>query len=251
VEPRRVFYIHVMKTGGTTLLAHIRENLPADEVYPDPDVDIAHDSSRPVMLRHLTLSYLRTIPEERRQRIRVYAGHFPYVARELLGEGLTTLTILRDPVERTISLLRQWCRNRPNLALSFEDAYELPEVFDRLVHNHQTKVFSMTTEDDPTGYMQVVDVDRERLALAKENLASVDIVGLTERYDDFLDLVTARFGWQVRREARMNAAPPDDVLPVSLALRQRIAEDNAIDLELYEHATQLVDERQRSHPRPA
>lgn len=59
------------------------------------------------------MSYLAVLPDERRRRIRVYTGHFPYAAREILGGDIVTVTILRDPVKRTISLLRQFRRKAP------------------------------------------------------------------------------------------------------------------------------------------
>ena len=62
----------------------------------------------------------------------------------------------------------------------------------RLVLNHQTKIFSMTSDDRLDTYMDVIDVDDKRLAMAKENLAKVDFIGLTEQYDDFLDELAAR-----------------------------------------------------------
>jgi hypothetical protein len=242
-DAERVLFIHVMKTGGTTLLWHLRNQFERDEVYPQAGVDFVHDPSKPTTFRHLTLGYLAAMPEERRRRIRVYAAHFPYLAREVLGGDLATLTILREPVDRTISLLRQWVRNRPQLGLTLEAAYELPQVYERLLHNHQTKVFSMAAADAPSAYVTEIDVDDARLALAKENLASVDVVGLTERYDDFLDLVQERFGWNVKRGVRANAAPDDTAGPGSDALRRRIAEDNAIDLEFYEYAKDLIAAR--------
>jgi len=238
-----VLFIHVMKTGGTTLLQHLLNNIPADELFPNGELDLVIESSRRFSMRHLTLRYLRNLPEARRRKIRVYAGHFPYIAVDAFDPPATTLTLLREPVDRTVSLLRQWSRNRPEQSLSLEDVYELPEVFERLLHNHQTKVFSMTAEDEPLGYLQMIDVDAARLASAKANLAKIDVVGLTERYDDFLDLVVARFGWDVKREVRANASPRATELPASDALRARIAEDNAIDLELYDYARRLVDAR--------
>jgi len=42
----------------------------------------------------------------RRDEIRVVTGHFPLCTTELLDAPFTTLTLLRDPVERTLSYLR-------------------------------------------------------------------------------------------------------------------------------------------------
>jgi hypothetical protein len=253
---RRVLFIHVMKTGGTTLLTALGQQLEPDELYPDRTEDMAADASTRIAFRHMTLKALEKIPEERRRRIRVFVGHFPYLAKQVIGGELDVITVLRDPVERTISLLRQfqrpaalWLESPPRAALgdlSLEEVYEQPLVFDPLVLNHQTKLFSMTEADEPGGYMHPIDVDDRRLQLAKQNLAEVDVVGITERYDAFIDEVTRRYGWRVSADARLNAAPVDEGFEVSDALRRRIAEDNAIDVELYEFARQLIAERGRS-----
>ena len=86
------------------------------------------------------------------------------------------MTILRDPVDRTISLLRQLQRYETAIGTEgrgaetpeLEEIYEWPHVFEPLVHNHQAKMFSMTLEDEPTGYMQTIDVDDARLDLRSE-----------------------------------------------------------------------------------
>lgn len=255
---RPIFFIHVMKTGGTTLFRHLRENFALDELYPYRELDLRYDGATVDIRHHLSVSYLRSLSPERRRRIRVYTGHFPYAAAELLGDDLVTMTILRDPVERTISLLRQFTRTvpwiddpsrqRPMVSRSLDEVYERRPIFDQLIHNHQTKIFSMRDSDQPESYMDLIDVDEERLELAKTNLANVDIVGLTERYREFVDEISARFGWEVEREARANASPAGEVQTVSDSLRRRIAEDNAIDIEFYEYATRLVDLRRGRRP---
>jgi hypothetical protein len=249
----RVLFVHVMKTGGMTLYESVRDQLTRAEVYPDPELDLSAESSGGGPFRPFTIPYLLTLGEERRRRIRFYVGHFPYVASEMLDDDLATITILRDPVERTISLLRQLRRKAPFMdssrypsmsSQSMEEVYEQANVFEGLVHNHQTKIFSMTRGDEPRGYMQVIDVDRNRLALAQENLARVDVVGLTERYDEFIDDVTDRFGWVIDHSAKVNVTPTSaDEPEVSEAFRRRIAEENTIDIEFYEYAKSLVETR--------
>jgi hypothetical protein len=248
---QRYFFVHVMKTGGMSLFQQFRQNFPLDQLYPTRDVDIRFDGK----FRHLELSYLLGIAPERRDRIRLYAGHFPYVACEMLGGGFVTMTLLREPVERTISLLRQFQRTvewigpnhdgePPPAGRTLEDVYDDATVFDALIHDHQTKIFSMTTGDRPQSYRQSIDVDASRLELAKRNLAQVDVVGLMDSYDEFLDELAARFGWDIRHDIRSNEAPAEvEPEPVSDALRARIQSDNAIDVEFFEYATRLVADR--------
>jgi hypothetical protein len=241
-----------MKTGGMTLIHGLSATFAEDEIYPHQQLDIPDGDGGVVGLRHTTLRYLRRLPDERRRRIRVYVGHFPLVAREVLGGDVATLTILRDPVERTLSLLRQLRREAPYADpsrrhtmgdLSLEEVYEQPGIFEPLIRNHQTKIFSLSLDDAPSGYMHVIDVDRARLETAKANLESVDVVGVTERYEAFVDAVVARFGWQLPRGAWANATPPASDDTASAALRRRIADDNALDLELHEHARSLTERR--------
>jgi len=250
----RYFFVHVMKTAGRTLLRHFRGNFELDQMYPYGKLDIRYDGDQVDIRHHLRISCLLELPEERVRRIRVYSGHYPYVASELIGGEFIRLTVLRDPVERTISLLRQFRRKDPwadpNLrhsapmeGLTLEQVYENPFVYEPLVLNHQTKIFSMTADDPLDTYMDVIDVDDARLALAKDNLAKVDFIGLTEQYDAFLDDVATRTGWDIVRHLRKNETPSEEIRPVSDSLRRRIAEDNAIDIEFYEYAKALVDSR--------
>jgi hypothetical protein len=252
----RYFFIHVMKTAGRTLLRHFRGNFELDEMYPYGKLDIRYDGDRVDIRHHLEVGCLLRLPEERVRRIRVYSGHYPYVASELIGGDFIRFTILRHPVDRTISLLRQFRRKDPwadpNLqysapmeGLSLDEVYENPFVYEPLVLNHQTKIFSMSADDRLDTYMDVIDVDDERLAIAKQNLAKVDFVGLTEQYDEFLDEVAVATGWEILRQLRKNETPQEDIKPVSEALRRRIAADNAIDMEFYEYASELVESRRR------
>jgi hypothetical protein len=232
---RPIVFLHVMRTGGFAFLQQIRSNFAPDEVYPDRALDVPDDD----VLMHVELSHIRALPEARKRRIRVYAGHFPYVVHELFTSRPIMLTVLRDPVERTVSLLRVYKDRKPQYRdASLEEIYEDPGVYRPLIENHQTKIFSMTSADAPLSYRDVIEIDDARLALAKDNLARVDVVGLYEQYDEFLRTVRARFGWRADTHIRANAAEGEYELPVEL--RKRIARDNAIDRELYEYACRLV-----------
>lgn len=243
-DVQRFFFVHVMKTGGTSLLHQFHQNFAPEEVYPNRELDM--DPER--FLQHLRVDYLLSLSEARRRTIRVYLGHFPYVACELLRLDLVKLSLLREPVDRTVSLLQQLKRNGPKHKDStLEQIYDHPNVFSRLTANHQTKVFATRADDDLVDYNNMIVVDADRLALAKRNLAQIDVLGLTEQYDEFLDELQSRFGWQFNRNVRANENV--GVADASPALRRRIAEDNEFDLELYEYARELVRQRKARVPR--
>ena len=88
-------------------------------------------------------------------------------------------------------------------------------------------------------------IDDARFDLAKESLASVDVVGLTEAYGEFIDEIRSRFGWWpggVDVYRRENASR--EGWTAEPELRARIAADNAYDVQLYEFAQEL-DPRRR------
>jgi hypothetical protein len=237
-EPR-FFFVKVMKTGGATFLRHILANFERDEVYPykqfDPDMQIAN----------IGINYLTGLPPERRARIRVYTGHFPFVAAELVGLELVTLTILRDPVERTISYLKHCKRyHEEHRELSLEEIYRDEFHFPCFIHNHQAKIFSMTTDDRLESYMDVIEVDDQRLEIAKDNLEQVDVLGLHEQYDEFVDALRHRFGWRFDRARNRRVSREKWEVPPEL--RQLIADDNSADVSFYEHAKQLHEQRRRT-----
>jgi hypothetical protein len=227
------FFVHVMKTGGTTFAQHINANFQPDEIFPGPDWKPG---------AYFLVEQLRQLPPHRRQAIRVYAGHFPFIVSTLVGPDVTTFTLLRDPVDRTVSCLRHFKRHLDHCRdLALEEIYDDPFVFPTYVRDHQAKTFSMTLDDKLESHLDLIEVDDARLQLAKANLERVNLLGLSERYDEFVDEVGVRFGWRVGpvRNRQVSGEGWD----VSPAFRQRIAADNAADVEFYEYAAAIYRRR--------
>ena len=88
-----------------------------------------------------------------------------------------------------------------------------------------------------------MDATSDDLERAKQALSGVDVVGLQDRYREFCGELETRFGWDLGPERHANTTQPE---PVSAAFRQRIAADNALDVELYEFGVELVDKRRAS-----
>jgi AraC-like DNA-binding protein len=232
----RFFFIHIMKTGGGTFVQHIRANFERDEVYPCAELDPERHNPR------FNIRYLTALPPERLARIRLYMGHFPFLAAQLLGVELVTITILRDPVERTISFLKHCKRyNEHHHALSLEHIYEDTFQFWTLIRNHQTKLFAMTRGDNPESYLDFIEIDDGRLEIAKTNLERVDVLGLQERFPELLEDLVRRYGWHVGSVRNFHVSRERQ--QVSRSFRRRIAEDNATDLEFYEYAQGLYEAR--------
>ena len=187
---------------------------------------------------------VRALSPEDRRRIRIYSGHLPFAVAKMVQADFT-LTILRDPLERTLSLLRQLQRNRARMrAMSLEEIYDDPMVFGLLIHNYQSKLFAMTLDDKLESHLDVLDVDDARLEVAFGHLESVDVLGLTNAFGCFTEELRRRFGWRIGdvRDRFVDKSPS----PASASLRSRIVADNQADIAFYDRARQIVERRARA-----
>lgn len=231
VEPQRWFFVHMHKTAGTALYQRFLEQFPLEAVYPRRAEQKAHKAS-------LYVDRLREQFRARSHEIQLIAGHFPLCTTDLLGVPFTTITVLRDPVERTLSSLRHMREREPVFRdQPLERIYEDPIRFPCLIHNHMVKMLSMSPAEMTDGMLSVVDFEPSHLERAKRNLADrIDVWGVQESFDDLCDELTRRFGWNLGAPRVANRTTPSAVTD---DFRERIAHDNALDVELYDHAQAL------------
>ena len=230
-EPRRFFFMHLQKTAGTALWGRLKRHFEPAEVYPGPG-----DGEPPLSV--LTVDHLVERWRARRDEIRIVTGHFPLCVTDLLDARFTTLTVLREPVERTLSFLRHHREMTPaDRDRPLEEIYEEP-LRRELVHNHMVKMLSLTAEEMTDGALTHVEFSREHLERARERLDGMDVVGFQEQFEEFCAELERRFGWDLGDPVVANRT---ERVEVSEAFRARIASDNALDTELYEFARSTFD----------
>ena len=235
---QRWFFVHLHKTAGTALLQRLRIALGEDAIYPTVSDNWTHFAT-------MNLDLLRRRFVGQDPRIRVVTGHFPLCTTELLALPFVTLTVLRDPVERTLSALRDMReRDAEHRGKPLEDIYADPVNFRCLIQNHMVKMLAMTREEMTDGFLTVLDLDASHLERAKRNLVErIDVWGVQEQFEEFCGELVQRFGWDLGAPRFPNRSKPFDA---DDRLRARIASDNQLDVELYRFALDL--RRQRSSP---
>ena len=234
----RLFFVHVMKTGGATFRRRIEANLGEEHVYPNASIDTD------MLAANLSVQYLLDLPEERVRTLQAYTGHFPFAVTQMLPGRFLTMTVLRDPVERTISYLKH-CRKyqEQHHDMALEAIYEDPWYFPTMMKDHQVKVFALAPEDRAETVAEVIDIDADRAARARANLDSIDFLGLHEHYDDFVRDVSEHLGWSGDAPFSWHVSEAEEI---SASFRRRIADDMAADLEFYEYARERYDRRPRA-----
>jgi hypothetical protein len=235
VAPQHWFFVHMHKTAGTALLQRLRLALGEDAIYPTVSDNWTYFAT-------MNLDLLRRRFADQAARVRVVTGHFPLCTTELLGVPFTTFTVLRDPVERTLSALRDMRqRDAEHRGKPLAEIYADPVKFRCLIQNHMVKMLALTGEEMTDGFLTVVDLDAAHLDRAKRNLAErIDVWGVQEHFEEFCDELARRFGWDLGPPRFANRSTPYDAED---GLRERIARDNALDIELYRFALELRAQR--------
>lgn len=232
----RFFFCHLQKTAGLSLIRRLRRHFARERIYPYPVDDAAG-----------VISVTRLLERWRETggALDLITGHFPLCTQELLGAAFSTFTVLRDPVDRTLSFLKHHRRRTPaDGHKRLEEIYEDPFRFHGLIHNHMVKMLSLTTAEMEmtSGALTFVTFTPDRLERAKAQLERVDVVGLQPHFDEFCAELHDRFGFELGAPVFRNLSEPTFV---SSAFRDRIAADNALDVELYEWATHHVASRKQ------
>lgn len=254
-RPQRFFFVHLRKTAGTALRMRMINHFGEAAVYPTWGLDGVD-----TVTMMLSVDRVRERLAARGDQIKVVTAHLALCQVELVGGPFTTLTLLRDPVDRALSSLRDDRESNPafrNMAL--EEIYDAGGPYRELEHNHMTKVLAMTPAElahmeqvlalppaEIASRAPLMEFNRDHLERAKQQLAGIDAVGLQEQFEDFCDELTARFGWRLGAPEIVNATAQ---VEVSQSFRARIAEDNALDVELYEFAKRMVQDAGRTNER--
>ncbi len=174
-------------------------------VYPAPS-DGDPDEVAPQLFTRILLERWRA----RRDEIRIVTGHFPLCTAELLNADFSFLTVLRDPVERTLSYLRHHRVTTPkDRDTPLEKLYEDPPRFKMFIENQMVKMLSLDAGEMTNGLMTPVDFDRGRLRKAKRALKGLDMFGLQEDLEGFAQELERRTaGTSVPPSTSRHAAHP-------------------------------------------
>jgi hypothetical protein len=241
-------FIHIMKTAGTTFTSIIDAHFPLKEIAPRPSYlhevcpDAVNCDSPEAISALLT-------------RYRFIRGHFGYAQiHGLLRQPLYT-TMLRKPLERTISFY-EFMRRSDSLPKR-EDGQQSYQILktaaegslldfitnpnptvQRSIANHQTRKLAAIDEEAEVA-------DAELIASAKANLDQFLFVGLTERFQDSVFLLSYIFGWYPTTEFQSLRVAKDKLLQEQLPpeMMEQFLQRNQLDLELYDYAAQLFEQR--------
>ncbi|MEO1300527.1 MAG: hypothetical protein AAFW75_33125 [Cyanobacteria bacterium J06636_16] len=236
----RLFFIHIPKTAGSTFNAFLDQQYALVDIAP-PDVFAKGDEYIRSGDREGHLNYLK--------KFSLYRGHYGYSACQLFMPEYTTLTVIRDPVERVVSQYTYW-KTKSEESLENSTAAEkslaalarrLPlrdfletehPLITRLFHDGQARPLATDFGCELEG--------QSLKELALSHLEMINYVGVTEAFGLFLRVLCERFGWhhspqlQLLNTARLQADDLDEATLAAIIAR------NEVDLVIYKRAKELA-----------
>jgi hypothetical protein len=185
----RVLFVHVQRTGGTSLRRMIEYVHGTDRVHPSTDYLAARPGERyPAAVE--TLEHWDLLPDHR-----FLFGHFIAAVVDLLPTRYRPATMLRDPVDRSVSIIRlhAWRTGRTVSELLGDDEFLVTHVADL-----QTRVFGSDLERGPVRPQETDAADDAMLERARDRLATFEFVGRTEQFAASLAKFDHLFGTKIR-----------------------------------------------------
>ena len=229
-----VLFLHIPKAGGSTLGEYVYNQCCAPDSNGDDPLSAG--------VAYLEYGFIKppelVVPEQvvdllSRRDLRAVIGHFWFGLHEHVARPCRYVTLLRDPVERVVSL---YYYAKLEETMSLEEFARKPPF--REVDNDQVR--RIAGVNPPVG-----ECTREMLDLARENLRRhFDVVGTTERMDETLAQLKVKLGWNREIDSyprNVNAARPSASVLTREAV-EAVRARNELDYELWRYASELLDQ---------
>jgi hypothetical protein len=256
-----VIFLHNPRTGGVTLRHALRrqfrhaplyipmdarsreahDRMLAEVARAGPDVDEIQITRTKAAFAGRTSDHNRRYLDGMREawpdsytELPLVQDHLFFGLHEHLPGPSTYITLIRDPVERAVSIYFHHLRGG-RVRRSLEEYLRSEDV---VRDNGQT----LRVSGGPTsGDLEATD---ELLETAKRNLVEhFAWVGVTERFTESVVLLRRTFGWRPLYFRHQNAAPRTASTQLSPDLLDFVRERNRFDIELHRFAVDLLEAR--------
>ena len=194
-QPARLFFLHILKTGGTSFYRFLENNYARNDSIRDDRFAELHALKADREAFFARLANLRLITK-------LHLDYAFVAELKRRDPAVRVVTLLRQPVQRCFSMIEHW-RRVPEVHMASLDAVRRELVLDArrmlaadFVEKHATRLSDHQTKMLGGVADHVADPPREELlATARANLASITYVGLTERMAETAACLASAMGF--------------------------------------------------------
>lgn len=221
-------FLHIPKTAGSTFTEILQRQYFGKKSFRFTG-NIASDIER-----------FRALSKNDRENIVLYTGHAPIATGIREADNAATITFLRDPVNRVKSYCQYVSEGKvPNLIDDFPpDNFHLDSFLESgnmELSNFQATMLINDRLSDSDSFKNISALEAKYAAL--DNLFNkISNFGIQEYFDESLILFSLAFEWRVPVYVSVNVKNTSKLLRFEKHQLERIAEMNAVDIEIYKLA---------------
>lgn len=236
MKTETAIFLHIHKTAGTTL-----NQIATRQYAPGTIVDLYGTEK---------IETFKKLPEVKKLNLRLIRGHMGFGLHEFLPQSATYFTLLREPIERTISqyyFIRSTFEKTHQQGVIGDETYQkissmtfgvfVSEAFSDRYDNLQIRALAGSKAKRYDGI-----VTDDVFELAKKNLREkFSVVGVVEDFERSLLLLKRYYGWSnifyFVRNPTKNRPRRSQLTSETI---NRIHLINEFDLRLYDFAIELL-----------
>ena len=234
-QPKKILFDHLPKCGGSSLNAYLIAGFSNQKRFT---IDGANPST--------SVEEFKALPEEIRYEYSLINGHLANRLIEYANPECLKVTILREPVERIISLYYYIKKSEIHFLHS-----KLIEA-NMSLEEYVTSDLSNAAKNWYTSHFSALSVKhidqnpKESVAKAVDNLFSkYDIIGLLSEYDAFIQSLKRHANLKtkydnIKQNVTEGRPTPEEISPTT---RKTIEEINYIDLDFYKKVTEKLKQK--------